>query len=174
MLDIILFFLSYGVVALIILVAIILIPRWIILSTESENDPDHIYAIFMEEVGYCGHKVLSAAGCLFPLILLTATSFDIEGLALPLLIGVVCLFDHSTIYKNYPVFNQQMKVLLLILVVCLLLLSVLTRYYYLSANLYSLILMSLGVLWGGCAVFKRSKLIRITRLSNKETAKGAA
>jgi hypothetical protein len=174
MLDLISIFIGYGIVALIILAVIAVIPKWVILSTESENDPDHIYSIFMEESGYRGHKVLSAAGCLFPFILLTKTSHDIEGVALGLLIGIGCFFYHSTVYKGYPVFNQRMKILLLALAGVSILLSLLARYSYLSTGVYSFILMSLGVLWGGYAVYKRSILIRITRRSSKDAVNGAA
>jgi hypothetical protein len=174
MLDLISIFVGYGIVALIILAVIAIIPKWVILSTESENDPDHIYSIFMEEIGYRGHKVLSAAGSLFPFILLTKTSLDTEGTALALLIGGVCFFYHSTVYKGYRVFNQQMKLSLLMLVVSLTFLSFLARYNHLSTGVYIFILVSLGNLWGGYAVYKRSRLIRITRRSSKDAVNAAA
>src|SRR5690606_36466037 len=113
---------------------------------ESENDPDHIYSIFMEESAYRGHKVLSAAGCLFPFMLLTKKSHDVEGVVLALLIGIGCFFYHSTVYKGYPIFNHRMKMALLVLVGTLTLFSFLVRYNYLSNGVYMFILMSAGVL----------------------------
>ena len=171
MIELISIFMSYGIVALIILAVI---PKWVVLSTESENDPDHIYSIFMEEAGYRGHKVLSASGCLFPFIELTKTSNEIEGLALAGLIGVVCFFYHSTVYKGYPVFNKKLKIALVVLLTALVLVSLLTRFSFISSSVFIFIMVSSGVAWGGFAVYKRSELIRITRRSSKDAVNGAA
>jgi hypothetical protein len=167
MIDIISNFMGYGIVALIILGIIVVIPKLVVVSTESENDPDHIYSIFMEETGYRGHKVLSAAGCLFPFFMVAKPSDDIEGYVLVAVLSIGCFFYHSSVYKNYPVFNQHMKLLLSVLLSTLTIVSLLTRYGYLSSGIVEFTLIPLGVLWGGYAVYKRSELIRITRRSTR-------
>ena len=168
MIDIIASFLGFGVVALIILAVIAIVPRWIVLSTESENDPDHIYTIFKEESGYRGQKISSAAGSLFPFILISIPTFEIEGLVVVGFFGIFCFFYHASVYKNYPVLNLRMKQMLLSLLVVLATLSLLTRLDYLSSKLFIFILISSGFLWGAYAVYRRSELIRIERHSSPD------
>ncbi len=163
MIDLTSNFIGYGIVSLIVLGVIALIPRWIVLSTESENDPDHIYSIFMEESGYRGHKVLSAAGCLFPLIEVTKTSNEIEGLVMAAIIFVACFFYHLTVYKGYPVFNVKLKVALAVVLSSLTLVSILTRLGFVSSGVFIFIMVFSGLAWGGYSVYRRSKLIRISR-----------
>ena len=154
---------GYGIVALIILVVIAIIPRWVLLSTESENDPDHIYAIFWEESGVRGQKISSAAGCLFPFISISMPTFEIESFVITGLISVGCFLYHSSVYKDYAVFNQSMKRVLIALLGVLTVLSFLVRYNYLSSGFFIFILVSSGFLWGSYAVYRRSEQIRITR-----------
>lgn len=174
MVEVISMLVGYGMIALIILAVIAIIPRWVVLSTESENDPDHIYTIFWEESGYRCQKISSAAGCLFPFILISMPSVEIEGLALVGLISVGCFLYHSSVYRNYAVFNQHMQRLLFGLLSALSVLSFLARYTYLSSGVFMFILISSGLFWGGYAVYKRSEQIRITRRSSKDAANGAA
>ena len=174
MIEVISMFVGYGIIALIILAVIAIIPRWVVLSTESENDPDHIYTIFWEEAGFRGQKISSAAGCLFPFILVSMPTVEIEGLALVGLISVGCFLYHSSVYKNYAVFNQRMQHLLIVLLGVLTVLSFLARYNYLSSGVFMFILISSGVFWGSYAVYKRSEQIRITRRSSKDAVNGAA
>lgn len=174
MIEVISIFVGYGIVALIILAVIAIIPRWVVLSTESENDPDHIYTIFWEESGFRGNKISSAAGCLFPFILIPMPSVEIEGLVLVGLISIGCFLYHSSVYKSYAIFNQHMQRLLLVLLSGLTVLSFLARYNYLSSGVFIFILISSGFLWGSYAVYKRSEKIRITRRSSKDAVNGAA
>jgi len=174
MIEVISMYVGYGIVALIILAVIAIIPRWVMLSTESENDPDHIYTIFWEESGFRGNKIGSAAGSLFPFILISMPTVEIEGLVTVGLISAGCFIYHSSVYKNYDVFNLRMQRILVVFLSGLTILSFLARYNYLSSGVFIFILVSSGFLWGSYAVYKRSELIRITRRSSKDAVNGAA
>jgi hypothetical protein len=83
------FFLIFGVIALVIMGIVLTIPKWVLVVTESEGDPNHIYSIFMHESGYRGNKVLSPVGCFLPFIILANNSTDIELFVLILLLSLV-------------------------------------------------------------------------------------
>ncbi|WIO75510.1 hypothetical protein QP938_06295 [Porticoccaceae bacterium LTM1] len=152
-------------IALLVLVVVFVVPMIIDLVTKSEGDSDHLYTIFMEESGYRGHKVLSAAGCLFPFILLTKSSNDIGVWMLVVTICATCFLCHLSVYKHYPVLTNKMKVVLAIMLGFLAVMSFLVRVEILSKNILVFILVASGLIWGGYAVFRRSLLVRIARRS---------
>lgn len=150
--------------SLIILGIVYAIPKLVILSTESENNPNHIYTIFMDEAGYKANKSLSALGCLFPFILISESINELEGIALVSVIFIISFIYHSSVYKGYPVLNLRMKLALVILLCAVTVASILTRYGYLPSDFFTFVIFSSGVGWGGYAVYRRSELIRITRV----------
>lgn len=165
MIELLLNISGYIIVAAIILVTIVALPSLVVLLTESDNQPNHVYAIFKEEMGFRGQKILSAAGCLVPFIELSKTSNELEGILIASCIGIICAWYHSSVYKTYPVFDKNLKVALAVVLTSLILVGVLTRQGFISSGVFTFILFWCGIAWGGYAVYKRSKLIRITRLS---------
>lgn len=158
---------------LVVLVIVFAIPRWVIISTESENDPDHIYTIFMEESGYRGHKVLSALGCLAPFIELSKTANEIEGIVFVTVVSIVCLVYHSSVYRGYPVLNGRMKLAFAFLLCFLYTVSILTKNNILTGSIFIFFFTVSGALWGAYAVYRRSVLISITRRSSMDALKRA-
>lgn len=150
--------------ALIVLGIVAVIPKWVIASTEAESDPDHIYNIFHEESGFRGEKIISAAGCLFPYIELSKPVNNPEGIVLITVIAIACSIYHSTVYKDYPVLTNQLKLLLALIFVFFTVISLLMRFNYLSGSYMALLIMLIGPLWGSYVVYRRAKLIRIKRL----------
>ncbi len=165
---------GFCLLALGLLGGIFVIPKLVILSTESENDPDHIYTIFMQEIGCRGHKAISAAGCLFPFIMVTRPSFEMEGIAFTGIICVVCAFYHSTVYRGYPVLTLPIKFGMAVLFIFCAGISFLTKFGFIPSGAYIFLLIGSGLLWGTYAVYKRSELIRITRRSSKDGPTPAA
>lgn len=165
--DIVFNFLAYLIIAIAAVSGMILIPLLIPLSAESENNPDHIYSIFNEESGYKGRKIFSAVGFLFPLIIVSQASMEIMAVIMMLVVGIILSLYHLSVYKNYPVLNDQMKIVLFIGVILLTAMALVTRQNYMSELLFFIVLMLSGVAWGGYSVYRRSKLICITRLLNE-------
>ncbi len=148
-------------ICLITLAVIFSIPKMIIIRTESEGKPDHIFTIFMDESGWSGQKVLSAAGCLFPFIELSKPSNEVEGIVLVIAISIGCFLYHSSVYKGYPVLTKNMKLVLVLIFSFLTVISLLAREGILTYGA-TMFLIPFGVLWGGYAVYRRSVLMRIT------------
>ncbi|WP_226647705.1 hypothetical protein [Microbulbifer variabilis] len=144
---------------------IFLIPLWVEVSTESERDPNHLCSIFWEEAGFKGQKISSASGCLFPFIVLANPNFDIEGLTLCIVVSVVCGLYHSSVYRGYAVINRKMKMVGVAAICMLFAVSFLVRYQALSSFYIVFCVVSIGAAWGGYAVYSRSYLIRIERLT---------
>ncbi len=163
-----------GGVGLILFGVIYGIPKWVILSTESENDPNHIYTIFMEESGYRGHKALSATGALFPFILLSKQSNNLEDFLWVSAISVILFIPHWSVYTGYPVFNRRMKVALPLILIVLAIFAILTRNGFMPVGFFIFILVSAGVAWGSYAVYQRSKLIRSSRQYDESGEKRCA
>ncbi|OZG74352.1 hypothetical protein BTA51_04895 [Hahella sp. CCB-MM4] len=152
--------LIYIGVVLLILGVVFLIPKWVIQSSRSESDSNHLYSIFWEESGYRAHKILSVIGSLFPFLLISNPSYELEGIVLIILIGVTCFFYHLTIYRGYNVFDRRLKKLLPIALLFLLLISFSVRYGYLPGAVMTISLVVVGGIWGSYAVYKRAKLIQ--------------
>lgn len=167
MIDMLFYLALIIVICLITLAVIFSIPKLIILKTESEGNPDHIYKIFMDESGWRGQKILSAAGCLFPFIELSKRSNEVEGIVLVLAISIGCFFYHSSVYKGYSVLTKNMKLVLALILSFLTAISLLAREGILIDGA-TIFLIPFGVIWGGYAVYRRSVLIHITRLSSKD------
>ena len=157
-----------GAIGLILWGVVYGIPKWVIISTESENDPNHIYSIFNEESGYRGHKALSATGALFPFILLSKQTSSFEDFLWISAISVVMFIPHWSVYVGYPVFNRSMKVALPLLLIALAILAVATRNGLMPANFFIFLLVVAGVAWGCYAVYRRSKLIQQSRQCAEE------
>lgn len=160
--SILVFFFSLLVLSIIAMAA--LIPMWVTASTESERDTNHIYNIFWEEAGYRGHKILSASGCLSPFIMLARPAFDVEGLLLCLAVSVVCGFYHSSVYRGYTVLTNKMVVTGIVALCMLIVVSLLVRNGALSGFFIVYAIIFVGTAWGGYAVYRRARLVRITRL----------
>lgn len=158
-------FLGFGAIALIVLAVVFIIPRWVILATKSENNPDHIYTIFWEEAGYRGHKILSAVGCLFSFITLSSPNHELEGYLLTTALSVGCFIYHSSIYRGYPVFTRSMKFALALFLGLLSWLCILTRIGVFSGEIFAFVLLISGYIWGSYAVYQRAKLIQSERFS---------
>ncbi|MBB3169576.1 hypothetical protein [Simiduia aestuariiviva] len=149
-----------------ILAVVWVIPRWVILSTESEVDINHIYNIFWEEAGFRGHKIISPAGVLFPFIELSKSSNELIGLIFVSVVCIACLIYHLSVYKNYPVLNSKMKLVLVMGLGLLVALSMLARFNIINSSFVLFAIMFCGVGWGAYAVYRRSGLVRIKRLSS--------
>ncbi|WP_415911636.1 hypothetical protein [Neptuniibacter sp. QD37_11] len=168
MVDIILILGFFFLLALGLLGLVFAIPKFVILSTESENDPDHIYTIFMQESGYRGHKVISAAGCLFPFITFSRPNFEIENLIYTGMAAAACAFYHSSVYRGYPVLTRAMSIGMAALFVFCTCITALAKLGHIPVGYFIFLLVSSGSAWGAYAVYRRSELIRITRRSSKD------
>lgn len=165
MIESLLGLLIFGFLILTILGIVFLIPIWVTASTESENNPNHIYKIFWEEAGYRGHKVLSASGCLLPFIALARPTFEFEGFIFCSVVAVICVNYHASVYRNYKVLTTKMKVAGSIILGLLIGASLLAKYELLPHFLLVFLLVLVGTAWGGFAVYRRSQLIHKARLS---------
>ena len=164
--DLLIGILLFGLLVLGTLGIIFLIPAGVKASTESEQDENHIYKIFWEEAGSRGDKVLSASGCLIPFIILAHADIDIEGIILCLVVAIGCGFYHSSVYKGYPVLTKSMQFFGIALLIVLTGISLLVRQQALSGLFVVYSVLFTGLAWGCYAVYRRARLIRITRLSN--------
>jgi hypothetical protein len=162
--DTIILIFSFSLLALSIIAVAALIPMWVTASTESERDANHIYKIFWEEAGFRGQKILSASGCILPFVMLARPVFDIEGLVLCLVVSVVCGLYHSSVYRGYTVLTNKMVVAGIVALGMLTVVSLLVRSGALSSFFIVYSIMFVGTAWGGYAVYRRARLIRITRL----------
>lgn len=164
MTDALILIFSFGLLALSIIAVIALIPMWVTASTESERDTNHIYNIFWEEAGFRGQKIIAASGCLLPFVMLARPVFDIEGLVLCLAVSVTCGLYHSSVYRGYAVLTNKMIVSGIAGLSMLTLVSLMVRFGALSSLFILYSIMFVGTAWGGYAVYRRARLIRITRL----------
>ena len=168
MMDILFALTTFIGISLIILAVVFVIPKLVILSTESEGNPDHIYTIFKEESGYRGHKILAAIGCFSLFIELAKSSNDIVGITFVTVMTIGCFIYHSSVYKGYPVFNGHMKIALASLLGFLTVVSILTRVQVLSGGTFTFWFMLSGMFWGVYTVYRRSVLIRIDTMTPAE------
>jgi hypothetical protein len=164
MIDALILIFSFSLLALSIIAVVALIPMWVKASTESERDTNHIYNIFWEEAGFRGQKILSVSGCILPFVLLARPVFDVEGLVLCLVVSVVCGLYHSSVYRGYTVLTNKMVVAGIVTLGMLTVVSLLVRNGALSSFFIVYSIMFVGTAWGGYAVYRRARLIRITRL----------
>jgi len=164
MIDTLILVFSFSLLLLSIVAVVVLIPMCVTASTKSERDPNHIYKIFWEEAGYHGDKIISVSGCLLPFVMLARPVFDIEGMVLCLVISVVCGFYHSSVYRGYKILTKRMISAGVAVLIMLTVLSLLVRDGAVSIFLIVYFTMFTGMAWGGYVIYKRARLIRITRL----------
>ncbi|USD23329.1 hypothetical protein MJO52_09390 [Microbulbifer variabilis] len=162
--DILLGVILFGLLVLGLVGIIFLIPLWVKVSTESEQDPNHLYSIFWEEAGFKGEKISSASGCLFPFIVLANPNFDIEGLILCIVVSVVCGLYHSSVYRGYAIITGKMKVAGVAALCMLTAVSFMVRYQALSSFYIIFCVALIGAAWGSYAVYRRAYLIRLERV----------
>ena len=96
--------------------------------------------------------------------------FDIEGLVLCVAISLPSAFYHSTVYKDYPVLTNRMKITGTSVLALLTLGALLARSELIPGFLIAYSTLIIGAAWGGYAVYSRAKLIREERLL-KSTAR---
>lgn len=146
--------------------AIIFIPILVTLSTESENEPNHIYNIYSQEAGFRGIKANSAIGCLFSFSLLAHPDLDQVAALIFIIFTITSGFYHAPIYRNYPVVTSFMLVTGLLSLIFLTAISLLVRVGTLPPFIFMLTIVLIGGFWGHYAVYRRAKLIRLERLSD--------
>lgn len=139
---------------------IILIPVWVKASTESENNPNHIYNIFCEEAGSRGNKIMAASGCLIPFILIARPVFNPVNIIIGIAISIACALYHSSVYRGYPVLTSTMKTVGIFSIITLTTISTLSKREIISEFIIVYLAMFTGIVWGSYAVYKRARLIQ--------------
>ncbi len=156
--------LSY-IIGILILCGIVIgviaaIPYCLSLAHDAENEPNHLYNIFMEESGDRGIRVTGTVIVFLPISFFMFPVMSIEFAVISILFWCYFSHEHLQLYRGVSIFTPKMIGLLSAVILCHLTLAVLNAMEFINGESMVTIAGAASLGWGYMVNLKRSRVIQ--------------